>query len=1421
LPSVIGSATVDENCGIFTLVYIDRNVKGNCSDPYQELITRKWIVTDPYGNRNECVQIITIARTPIASILVPPNFDGIEDDMLLCSNKKDTTKNLRPHYLFEPYCVDGYLLDSVYWRSTGGDPALGDFSGQRRPKILGWNCIDDPADKNYGHPSPYPVYYPAHPDWTPISPACWAEGIHIQWLGTGIPQTIGCNHLSTTYEDQIFDLATAGCDAGPIGCYKVLRQWTVLDWCTGEIGGHSQIIKVADPEGPQVLYPDTILVNMEVWTCTGRWEVAPAWIVDNCSNETHYSVEVTDGTVLGDESTGFVVTNLPLGVQDAWIVATDCCGNITRKLVRINVIDNVPPVPVCRRGTIVSLANNQSTGEGVAKLYAEDLNEGSHDNCAPHLYYKVIRMEELLDGRDRATRNGVLPPYDNRRSCNGLNGDDHPGAAAPGNQVYFDDFTKFCCADVGTTVMVVLRVTDKNPGSGPIHPNTWTNISLQEGHFNDCMVEVEIQDKQPPVIVAPPDMVVSCWFWFDPSEAALEDPNNATFGKLVTDLTARRKVTTKDIVCHRYCEKNIHDYPGGTAGLPINSREAYDIACDYYYSLFDTAHWDRKYELVWGQDGYALSTCAVAPEIDARNNIHCGQGSITRTFGFGTAWRNITASQTIYIVDCDPFWISGVCFDILDDITWGPNECSVIPTIEGCGTRDWSPDNPILGRPKVVNGADDNCALIAIEYEDERFTIEPDACLKIIRKWTVIDWCQYDPTDLCWNGLGRWEYTELIKIADIQAPVVSCGAPDCSGQGLATIDPRTGLCVNHITLTASAYDSCSPIDWLKWEYKIDIWNDGKGIHGGYDYRVGSLTQKGRAAGDTALVNHNDYADDRFNPFDASGSYPLGVHKIKWFVEDGCGNVGVCETLFEVKDCKQPTPYCRDGLVTVVMPSTGCITVWASDFDAGSFDNCTRKSDLKLTIEGLDSLDICCQDFVDKKVDDELVIPIRFCVEDEEGNKDCCVTTLVVQDPENVCPNSSSLKGKITGEIKTESGKSTSYVEIDLMNNGQLMKEMSTVQDGKYAFYTLDMGTSYEIKPLRNDDPLNGVTTSDIVAIQKHILGQKEITSPYKLIAADVNQSKGITAADISEIRKLILGTTEKFKSVNSWVFVPKDHVFSDPTQPWIYPSSSNKMLNTKEQITDFVSIKMGDINDNATANASAGATTRSSGTVNFEIEDQKVETGEVVKVHFRSSDFKNISGYQFTMKYDNQMMTYEGVESGALKTTESNFGLTKVSQGMITTSWNSNKGESYGADQILFTIVFKSKKAIQVGRSIVMNSEITAAEAYDGNLVTKDLKLNVRTNKGLEEVSTFELYQNEPNPFNKQTVVSFTLPEAKAATLTMYDVTGKVLRVYEIEGVKGMNTQVINKSDLNGNGVIYYQLDAANYTATKRMVVID
>ncbi|MBK9377271.1 MAG: hypothetical protein IPM86_02915 [Saprospiraceae bacterium] len=54
-------------------------------------------------------------------------------------------------------------------------------------------------------------------------------------------------------------------------------------------------------------------------------EVPPAWLVDNCSNEIHYTVEVEDGTVIGNDESGYVVTGLPRGIQNAYIVAEDCC----------------------------------------------------------------------------------------------------------------------------------------------------------------------------------------------------------------------------------------------------------------------------------------------------------------------------------------------------------------------------------------------------------------------------------------------------------------------------------------------------------------------------------------------------------------------------------------------------------------------------------------------------------------------------------------------------------------------------------------------------------------------------------------------------------------------------------------------------------------------------------------------------------------------------------------------------------------------------------------------------------------------------------------------------------------------------------------------------------------------------------------
>ncbi|MBK7879265.1 MAG: hypothetical protein IPJ83_01715 [Saprospiraceae bacterium] len=89
-----------------------------------------------------------------------------------------------------------------------------------------------------------------------------------------------------------------------------------------------------------------------------------------------------------------------------------------------------------------------------------------------------------------------------------------------------------------------------------------------------------------------------------------------------------------------------------------------------------------------------------------------------------------------------------------------------------------------------------------------------DACYKVLRKWVVIDWCQYDPH--LNPGKGRWEQTQVIEVMDQTKPEVKCLAGPCEP---ANIKSQSGICSGHIQLTAEASDLCTKDDWLSWDYK--------------------------------------------------------------------------------------------------------------------------------------------------------------------------------------------------------------------------------------------------------------------------------------------------------------------------------------------------------------------------------------------------------------------------------------------------------------------------------------------------------------------------------------------------------------------------------------------------------------------------
>lgn len=85
---------------------------------------------------------------------------------------------------------------------------------------------------------------------------------------------------------------------------------------------------------------------------------------------------------------------------------------------------------------------------------------------------------------------------------------------------------------------------------------------------------------------------------------------------------------------------------------------------------------------------------------------------------------------------------------------------------------------------------------------------------------------------------------------------------------------------------------------------------------------------------------------------------------------------------------------------------------------------------------------------------------------------------------------------------------------------------------------------------------------------------------------------------------------------------------------------------------------------------------------------------------------------------------------------------------------------------------------------------------------------------------SFTLFQNYPNPFNPSTTISFELSEPAGVNLSVFDVSGRLVRtlIDESRG-RGEHTTVFNSDGL-ASGVYFYRLLVGNETASKKMTVI-
>jgi hypothetical protein len=213
--------------------------------------------------------------------------------------------------------------------------------------------------------------------------------------------------------------------------------------------------------------------------------------------------------------------------------------------------------------------------------------------------------------------------------------------------------------------------------------------------------------------------------------------------------------------------------------------------------------------------------------------------------------------------------------------------------------------------------------------------------------------------------------------------------------------------------------------------------------------------------------------------------------------------------------------------------------------------------------------------------------------------------------------------------------------------------------------------------------------------------------------------------------------------------------------------------------------------------------------------------GQEVEVAVKAKDFKIIAGYQFTFAFDQNAADFVTMKSGAIAISAENFNAERASNGIVTTAVNVDEPMTVSDDEVLFTLVFNAKSDAQISSILTANSSLTPAMGVNGNDEVMDVALEFNTNAGVITAGGFDLKQNTPNPFSTLTAIEFNLPQASSATLTIYDVTGKVVYTKQIAGVKGMNKEVISKTQIGSTGVMFYQLVSGDYSATKKMIILD
>ena len=419
--------------------------------------------------------------------------------------------------------------------------------------------------------------------------------------------------------------------------------------------------------------------------------------------------------------------------------------------------------------------------------------------------------------------------------------------------------------------------------------------------------------------------------------------------------------------------------------------------------------------------------------------------------------------------------------------------------------------------------------------------------------------------------------------------------------------------------------------------------------------------------------------------------------------------------------------------------------------------------------------------------------------------------------------------KIYGKIGWRTDPTVGIINTSVALAGDGTGTVTTLLDGQYSFNI--SGSNYTVTPTKTTGKFNGVTALDVSRLAQLVSGTGLFTSPYEYIAGDVDNNKILNTLDVAFIKQGLLNNPIaliQFKK--SWRFVPAAHLFPTPYGTGVFWDFPEKItftgITTCQADQNFTAIKMGDL---VSPYFNPALKPPPPVPVVFQAPDLALLADSIVEIPFRCEHFEDLVALQACFWFNPEVMSLDAVlPSANMPLQAGNFGTWDLSEGRLRMVWAVAEAETKSGIHDIFNLRFR---VLQGGYSLSevlsISQKDMEASAWHTDYRSEPVELAyypateaLQRGENTTGGASFELYQNEPNPFEDKTVISFQLPAAAAATLTVYDASGRVVFTQKGDCAKGYNAMVLDRALLKTSGVMYYTLETATDSATRKMVQV-